>query len=112
SAVSLDTTSAVQTLDIEPYEAEVDFPQGSLLATLDNRARLPLRSTEIRSDGLIHSLQLRDFAGSDRVTTADQDLSSRVTFTLQAVERVSDIVYVDDNFLVSSGTHQITMVAP
>jgi hypothetical protein len=111
TAVSLDITISVQTLDIEPYEAEVDFPPGSLLATLDNRVRLPLQSTQIRTDGLIHSVQLGDFAGSDRVTIAAKDLSSGLTFSLQAVEPVSDIVYLDGNFLVSSGTHQITMVA-
>lgn len=104
----------VQTLGIEPYETEIPFPEGSLFATLDNRVRMPL-STEASPDPAnqeITSLKLHDFMSGEYITVSRRDRASELqNLTIENVEPVNDIVYLDDNFLVYSGAHQITMIA-
>jgi hypothetical protein len=104
----------VQTLDIEPYETDVAFPEKSVLATLDNRVRLPLLTGAPASPVVrtITSVQLLDFVPGDPITGFRRNSQAQVqSLTIKYVEPVNGIVYVDDNFLVDSGNHSITMVA-
>lgn len=96
-----------QTLGIEPYEPEFDFPAGSLMATLDNRVRLPLLAA-IPTGETSTSIRLVDFASGDNVTFGGTSTSA--VFNVATVEPVFDVVDLDANFLVYSGAHQITMV--
>lgn len=106
--------ASAQTLGIEPYETEITFPECSLFATLDNRVRMPLL-TEASPDPAntkIASLKLHNFLSGDHVTISRRDKASELqNLTIQNVETVNDIVYLDDNFLVYSGAHRITMTA-
>lgn len=106
--------ASAQTLGIEPYETEIAFPKDSLFATLDNRVRVPL-STEASPDPAnqkITSLKLHNFLSGDHVTVSRRDRAYKLqNLTIQNVGTVNDIVYLDDNFLVYSGKHSITMVA-
>jgi hypothetical protein len=108
----------MQTLGIEPYETEVVWPMGSLLATLDNRTRLPLLTDAPTEptvvDGtaslIITSIAVRDFVSGEAFTISGPDGASG-PFTLRDVEPVDDIVYLDDNFLVYPGLHRINLVS-
>jgi hypothetical protein len=104
----------VQTLGIEPYETEIPFPKGSLFATLDNRVRMPLLAgaSPDPANQKITSLKLHDFMSGEYITVSRRDRASELqNLTIQNVETVNDIVYLDGNFLVYSGAHQITMTA-
>jgi Baseplate J-like protein len=104
----------LQTLGIEPYEPEVAFPPDSLLATLDNRVRLPLL-TSVLVDPIaktVTSIKLHDFISGDEVKVFRRDAPSQSqSLTIQDLEPIRDIVYLDDNFLVYPGAHRITMVS-
>jgi Baseplate J-like protein len=104
----------VQTLGIEPYEPEVAFPPDSLLATLDNRVRLPLL-TSVLVDPIaktVTSIKLHDFTSGDEVKVFRRDAPSQSqSLTIQDLEPIRDIVYLDDNFLVYPGAHRIKMVS-
>jgi hypothetical protein len=106
TAVTLDGASGTQTLAIEPYEAEVEFPSGSLLASLDNRARLPL-AEPLAAGGPTTSIRLHGFQAGEQLRVA----SLHGMLTIQRVDQVTDVVYLDDNFLVQPGRHRITMRA-
>ncbi len=95
-----------QTLGIDSYKPEFDFPAGSLVATLDNRVRLPLLSA-VPSGEVATSLRVADFASGDSVAPAG---SGGRGFPVLTVEPVFDVVDLDPNFLVYSGPHRITMV--
>ncbi len=104
----------VQTLGIEPYETEIPFSNGSLFATLDNRVRMPLLAgaSPDPANQKITSLKLHNFLSGEYITVSRRDRASELqNLTVQNVEPVNDIVYLDDNFLVYSGAHQITMTA-
>jgi hypothetical protein len=96
-----------QTLGIEPYEPEFDFPAGSLMARLDNQVRLPLLGA-IPAGEAVTSIRLVDFASGDSVTPRGSSIGG--VFDVVTVEPVFDVVDLDANFLVYSGAHQITMV--
>ncbi len=111
TSVTVDVTKSVQILSIEPYEAEVAFPEGSLLATLDNQIRRPLR-TELPANQSITTIELNDFTSGDRITIVRRNSSYETPEKeLEAVQPINDIVYLDDNFLVYPGAHRITMVS-
>ena len=114
SGDSLIVNAPAQTLGIEPYETEIAFPEGSLFATLDNRVRMPLL-TEAAPDPTnqkITSLKLHDFLSGEHITVSRRDRAYELlNLTIESVEPVNDIVYLDDNFLVYSGKHSITMAA-
>lgn len=101
----------VQTLGVEPYETDVAFPAGSILTTLDNVARMPL-AVSGPAGRSVTSLSVLDFAPNESLVIARRDgLFQTPLLTIKAVQPVTDIVYLDDNFLVYSGSHQIVMVA-
>jgi hypothetical protein len=92
-------------LDIEPYEAELPFAAGSFIATLDNGVRLPLLQT-VPAGHPVTAIRLSDFAAGDLLAPS----SGTPTLAVEAVEPAYDIVAMDDNFLVYSGTHRITVM--
>ena len=107
TSVTVDHAAGTQTLGIEPYETAVAFPVCSLLAALDNRIRLPL-STEIPAHETVTSVTLR----GEAITLSRRDEAYEIAnLTIQQVEPVADIVYLDNNFLVYPGAHRITMVS-
>jgi hypothetical protein len=92
-------------LDIESYEARLPFDKDSLIATLDNGVRLPLMQT-VPEGQSVTAIRLSDFAAGDLV----DDPPRTSGLAIKTVEPASDIVAMDDNFLVYSGTHRIAMV--
>jgi hypothetical protein len=100
----------MQTVSVEAYEAEVEFPVGSLIASLDNRVRLPLLGPVVAGRP-VTEIKLHDFIPTDTVSINRRDgagnLSGRA---IETVEPLADIVFLDDNFLVYSDSHRITMV--
>jgi hypothetical protein len=108
TSVTVDQAAGMQTLGIEPYKTAVAFPVRSLLAALDNRIRLPL-STEIPANETVTSVT---FASDEAITLSRRDGAYEIAnLTIQHVEPVADIVYLDSNFLVYPGAHRITMVS-
>jgi Baseplate J-like protein len=91
-------------LDIESYDARVPFPAGSLIATLDNGVRLPLLQP-LPAGAPVTTARLGDFAAGDLVAPAGASAVAIAT-----VAPAYDVVAMDDNFLVYSGLHRITMV--
>jgi hypothetical protein len=109
TSVTLENSS--QILGIEPYDTAVAFPKSCVLATLDNRVRLPLltRAPSHPQVTTITAVQVHDFVKDDAITGARPAHASDVpSLAIQDVQPVSDIVYLDDNFLVYPGTHRIT----
>ncbi|WP_298269425.1 putative baseplate assembly protein [Geobacter sp.] len=100
-----------QRVVIEPYETEGNIPAGVVIATLDNRVRLPL-STGVSAEAPVTVLDLADFQRDDSVTIARRDgIGSPLTGTVGEVRPVVDTVYLDDNFLVYPGKHTVRMTA-
>lgn len=95
-----------QTVTIDPYQPEFDLPAGGLVATLDNRVRLPLL-TSVPGGQVATSLRLADFASGEVVAPAGTGSGG---LTIRNVEPVFDVVDMDANFLIYSGPHRITMV--
>lgn len=111
TSVTLDSGAALQTLGVEPHDAEVAFPEGSLLATLDNRVRLPLAAA-FPAQGAVTVVQARGFQKGEQLVAARRDgRPAALSLVIHDVEVVSDVVYLDDNFLVQSGPHSISMRA-
>lgn len=101
---------ASQTLAIEPYQPEIAFPVGSVLARLDNQVRLPLQ-TALPDDAESSFLHLCDFIGGDQVQVSGAIASSTAPpLAVSRVQPITDIVYLGSTFLPYSGAHQITMV--
>jgi uncharacterized phage protein gp47/JayE len=110
TSVAMDNAAGTQTVGIEPYESDVAFPVPSVLATLDNRVRLPL-FTEIPAHERVTSVTLGEFASGEAVTLSRRDGAYDIAnLEIQGVDPVADIVYLDNNFLVYPGAHRLTMV--
>lgn len=106
----LEVHTPAQTLNIEPYEAEVEFPATSLIATLDNRVRLPLLEQLVAKQS-VTAITLHDFISTDAVSVNRRDgIESLSGLTIATVEPLADIVFLDDNFLVYSDSHRLTIV--
>jgi len=111
------SSTPVQTLGIEPYEAEVEFRVGSILATLDNHVRMPLQvplpaAESLPADQSVTVLQVGDFRENETVSLIRRDGAERISgMTIQTVQPATDVVYLDDNFLVYSGAHLIKIVS-
>jgi len=114
TSVTLDEASRTQILGVEPYEAEVAFPAGSVFSTLDNRVRLPLAQATLADEttSTLISIVLSDFWSGESIVISPPDRPwDFLSLSIGNVEPVNDIVYLDDNFLVYSGSPQITMMA-
>jgi hypothetical protein len=101
-----------QVLIIESYETDIALPPDTVLATLDNRVRLPLL-TGIQGNRPVTAITLRDFEPEEELFIlpgGDSAAEGATKLTIQAVEPVSHIVYLDDNFLVYPGAHRLTTV--
>lgn len=104
-------SAPVVTLEVEPYEAERALPKDTLLATLDNRARLPLAATV--PAGTVTSVPLADFSAGETLVLSPASPLGLPEVRAVAAEAAprAHVVYVDENLLVASGSHRITMVA-
>jgi hypothetical protein len=99
-----------QIFRIEPYEPALPLEAGGVLATLDNRIRLPLLAG-IAPGQAVSSIRVNDFASGDRINKpASNDPAGSPEFVVETVEPVYDVVDIDDNFLLYSGPHQVTLV--
>ncbi|WP_298439051.1 putative baseplate assembly protein [Geobacter sp.] len=96
---------------VEPYETEGDIPAGMVIATLDNRVRLPL-SAGVAAEAPVTVLDFADFRRADAVTIARRDgIGTPLAGTVATVRPVVDTVYLNDNFLVYPGKHTVRMTA-
>jgi len=102
--VSLDGSTGVQTLGIEPYETAVTFPAGSTMATLDNRVRTPLAGP-LAADAIVTVIHLAGFAAGEEITVDDGRLGALV---IRRIDQTTDVVYLDESALVCPGPHHIT----
>jgi hypothetical protein len=104
-------SAPVVTLEVEPYEAERALPAGTLLATLDNRVRLPLAAAV--PAGTVTSVPLADFSAGETLVLSPASPLGLPEGRAVAAEAapVAHVVYVDENLLVAAGPHRITMVA-
>jgi len=102
--------SPIQTLGLEPCETRVDIPVGSTMTTLDNRGRAPLL-TEVAAGQEFTSIDVEGFMHGDQVVIARRDGIGKVSgLTVAEAVATDDIVYVDDNFLVYSGNHEVSVI--
>ena len=92
-------------LEVEPFVSDVDLAAGTSIATLDHRVRLPLR-TPVPADAPTTELSLEGFVAGERATVRPADREP-LEAEIAAVRSVEEIVYVDPNFLVTSGRHRI-----
>ncbi len=108
---SIRTEGDTQILSIHPYELPVAFPAGSLIATLDNRVRLPLH-TAIEAPSTVTALTLENWEANDTVILTRRDRHDQpAEVTVQHVQPTVKIVYIDDNFLVYPGVHRIYLIS-
>jgi hypothetical protein len=102
-----------QSLTIEPYSAG-DLPTtGDIVATLDNRVRFEVKSVPESPDNAseqITGLQLNDFQSGDTVVFVVDGEEQPTQLSVETVASVTDVVYLDDNFLPYSGKHLITLI--
>lgn len=104
-------STAQQKLGIEPYASFYGFAEGSVVASLDNRIRLPL-SLPVLAHDVVEHLNLEDFEPQDVVSIHPWDQpQAAVTGRLMWSALMDDIVYLDDNFLIYLGPDQIYTVA-
>jgi len=104
TAVSLDASTGVHTLGVEPYETVVAFPTGSTMATLDNRMRMPLAES-VPAEVTATVIRLAGFAESEEITVDDGRLGA---LEIRRIDQTTDVVYLDENALVCPGPHHIT----
>lgn len=98
-----------QTLGVELYETRVDIPARTIVARLDNRVRA-LILTPFVSGQEFSSLEVQGFMTGDQVLVSRRDAMGEVDgLVLSEAAPIDDTVYVDDNFLVYSGNHQVLM---
>ena len=79
------------------------------IATLDDRVRLPLR-TPVPAGAGITDLSLEGFASGERATLRSADREP-LAAEIAEVRAVDEIVYVDSNFLITSGRHRIGLAS-
>jgi hypothetical protein len=101
--------NGTQTLTIDAYTLDGALAAGAIVATLDNRSRLPLAEA-LPAGQPVTSLVVQGFAAKDSVVLSRRD----TTFTSAAVpvgsvSPIGSVVYLDDNFLPYPGQHRITM---
>jgi hypothetical protein len=97
-------------VQVEPYFVEASLPAGAVIASHDNRVRLPL-SGVIDGNQTIESIELADFQAGDAIAvTPGPGGSPAFQALVQTVDSIRDIVFLEDNFLVYSGAHRITVV--
>jgi hypothetical protein len=92
-------------LEVEPFASDLELSAGVSIATLDNHVRLPLR-TPVPADTPTTELSLEDFGAGERVTVRPVGYEP-VAAEIAEVRAEAEIVYVDPNFLVTSGPHRI-----
>jgi hypothetical protein len=92
-------------LDIESYEARLPFAEGSRIATFDNGVRMPLLQA-VPAGRPVTAIRLNDFAAGDLLAQP----AGAPALAIKSVDRATDLVAMDDNFLVYSGPHRIAMV--
>ena len=92
-------------LEMEPFVSDVELAAGVSIATLDNRVRLPLR-TPVPAEAAATDLALEGFGAGERVAVGAADRAP-LAAEIAEVRPEEETVYVDSNFLVTSGRHRI-----
>jgi hypothetical protein len=92
-------------LEVEPFVSDVDLPAGAWIASLDGRVRLPLR-TPVPANAVTTDLSLEGFGAGERATVRPAN-GEPLEAEIAEVRAVEEIVYLDPNFLVTSGRHRI-----
>jgi uncharacterized phage protein gp47/JayE len=111
TSVSALTADGGQSIGIEPYLTDEPFPGDCLLSTLDNRIRLPL-SAALPGQERITSITLTSLIAGETIRLHRPDRTDQTDrLTIREVQPITDIVYLDDNYLPCPGAHQITIVA-
>jgi hypothetical protein len=104
--------SAVATARLVPYDTDVSFPAGTVLAAPDGRVRVPLAADAAPDPitGTIDSLAFEDFATGDRVRLEHPEYAApTLEAVVEQVTTVDDLVYLDPNVCVYAKEHQIRM---
>ena len=107
TSLTLDPSTGVQTLGVQPYETAITFPIGSVMASLDNRVRLPL-SSPIVAGAPVTAVQVDGFADGESIVLGENETDVLV---VQQGDRVTDVVYLGESSLVYPGLHRITLRA-
>lgn len=130
TTVVADNNNRTLNLRIEPYETDTFFPGNSLVTTLDKQVYFPLfpLSTKIgvlRPNQIYTAISVQGFTTEDQVEIRHPGGALLVTgleFSQitpsddqiipidDQITPINDIVYLEDNFLIYPGAHQITMV--
>jgi hypothetical protein len=104
TSLTVEEPTGIQTLGVEPYESVVSFPTGTAMATLDNRVRLPLASP-LPSGVPVSAIRLAGFAEGEKITIGD---GRHAGLEIVRIDRITDLVYLDESSLVYPGLHRIT----
>jgi Baseplate J-like protein len=107
TSLTLDPSTGVQSLGVQPYEAAITFPTGSVMASLDNRVRLPLASA-VAAGAPATVVQVDGFADGESITLGDDETD---VLDIQRVDPLTDVVYLGESSLVYPGLHRITLRA-
>lgn len=116
TTVVADNNNRTLNLRIKPYETDTFFPGNSLVTTLDKQVYFPLfpLSTKIdvlRLNQIYTAISVQGFITEDRVEIRHPGGAIFVTdLEISQITPIDDIVYLEDNFLIYPGAHQITMV--
>ncbi len=92
-------------LTVEDYGNQFVFPSSNcVMATMDNRIRLPLQSFAVDGEKVVR-LVLENFKKEEKVVFQGLDIKAEVL----GIKDITDIVYLEDNFLVYAGDHNINI---
>lgn len=116
TAVVPDNDNRTLNLRIEPYETDTFFPGNSLVTTPDKQVYFPLfpPSAEIdalRPNQIYTTISVQRFTTEDQVEIRHPGGVLLVSdLEISEINPIDDIVYLEDNFLIYPGAHQLTMV--
>ncbi len=94
-------------LFFEPFQTTDSFPGGSEISTSDGRVSAILNEP-IAPNQYIESIKIRGFANGDYVFV-DSEGSLYQIGIISNVDKSKKRIYIDENYLVYSGTHIINM---
>jgi hypothetical protein len=97
-------------IEVEPYPVETVFPFEAPMSTLDNRIRLPLAES-LAAGQEIRRVRTGTLEPGDDIAIQHIDGTHRAEAEVEDLRAVTDVVYLDQNFLVHPGTHRIAIVA-
>jgi hypothetical protein len=94
-------------LEFEPFYTDRDLPINSIVETIDQRTRSYIL-TPITKDSEVQSLTIAVFAANDPIILISKDdPADTESGTVTEINQQLETVYIEDNYLVYSGTHNI-----